>query len=191
MRNNRKYFGLLFALVFSSANSFASPAILKAFIAHFPDAEKNQLNSCLTCHSGLKAGFINGYAVDLKNAKYDFDAIADLDSDGDGVTNGEEIKAGTLPGSQSADPEIFIFTPKTMPRITFMHGDHQMDPKYGISGNCLACHDSTNTNHFQKLFDNTVSVKDKAHATCLGCHKTANNPNAPTSCLKCHVKPAP
>jgi len=84
----------------------------KAFVAKYPDA-KASLGKCSTCHMKAlpkKDGDheLNPYgkdvlakaAVDPKAAKkeFKFEKIEALDSDGDGVKNIDEIKAGTNPG---------------------------------------------------------------------------------------------
>lgn len=60
------------------------------------DATQNA-NDCVLCHTG---GFgLNSYAEDLKDANLVFADIEDMDSDGDGRTNGEEILIDcTFPG---------------------------------------------------------------------------------------------
>ncbi|MDR7543874.1 MAG: hypothetical protein QN120_06470 [Armatimonadota bacterium] len=67
---------------------------------------------CLVCHTampGTKTN-LNPYAVDLQKAAkgtYNtaaFKAIEGLDSDKDGVKNGDELRAGTLPGDSKSKP---------------------------------------------------------------------------------------
>ena len=67
------------------------------------DATRNTTN-CILCHT---AGFgLNSYASDLKDADMVFAAIEDIDSDGDGRTNGEEILNDcTLPGDAVSPAE--------------------------------------------------------------------------------------
>lgn len=83
----------------------------KAFVAKYPDA-KASLGKCTTCHMKSlpkkEDHELNPYgkdaltkaAVDPKAAKkeFKFEKIEALDSDGDGVKNIDEIKAGTNPG---------------------------------------------------------------------------------------------
>jgi hypothetical protein len=63
---------------------------------------------CTTCHTkppGRKN--LNPYGKDLQKHGGDeaaFRAIGTLDSDKDGATNAEEIKAGTLPGDPKSKP---------------------------------------------------------------------------------------
>ncbi len=48
---------------------------------------------------------MNAYGADWVGAGNNAKAIADKDSDGDGFTNGEEIKDGTYPGDPSSNRE--------------------------------------------------------------------------------------
>jgi hypothetical protein len=83
----------------------------KAFLEKYPDA-KMKLGKCTTCHVKAlpKKGDAapNAYGRDLTakavidpkatSKSYDFTKVEALDSDGDGVKNIDEIKAGTNPG---------------------------------------------------------------------------------------------
>jgi hypothetical protein len=88
----------------------ATMDIQKAFKEKYPEAKA--LNTkCSTCHmmslpkkDGDHAN--NPYGADLaktkKDGKYDFAAIEKKDSDGDGVSNIDEINKGTNPGDKAA-----------------------------------------------------------------------------------------
>ncbi|MFH2144534.1 MAG: thrombospondin type 3 repeat-containing protein [Candidatus Omnitrophota bacterium] len=57
--------------------------------------------SCTVCHEAGNFKALNEYGQAYKDAGRNADAvqaIADEDSDADGVTNAEELKAGTNPG---------------------------------------------------------------------------------------------
>lgn len=83
----------------------------KAFVAKYPDA-KASLGKCSTCHvkslpkkedhenNAYGKDLLAKAVVDPKAEKktYAFEKIESLDSDGDGVKNIDEIKAGTNPG---------------------------------------------------------------------------------------------
>jgi hypothetical protein len=87
----------------------------KAFVEKYPDA-KAKLGKCTTCHvkplPKKEDHESNAYGKDLvtkavidpkANPKmYDFTKIEALDSDGDGVKNVDEIKAGTNPGDPAS-----------------------------------------------------------------------------------------
>ena len=88
----------------------ATMDIQKAFKTHYPEA-KAVTGKCSTCHTVAlpkKDGdhTNNAYGADLaktkKDGKYDFAAIEKKDSDGDGVSNLDEITKGTSPGDKAA-----------------------------------------------------------------------------------------
>lgn len=65
-----------------------------------------KLDDCATCHSGgaPSAANLNPYGTDFAGANHDFAAIEPKDSDGDGVTNIDEINARTFPGDPNDHP---------------------------------------------------------------------------------------
>jgi|KBSSwiStaDraftv2_1062776.scaffolds.fasta_scaffold00033_25 hypothetical protein len=85
----------------------------KAFVEKYPDA-KAKLGKCSTCHvkplPKKDDHESNAYGKDLaakavidpkaEKKTYDFSKVEALDSDGDGVKNIDEIKAGTNPGAK-------------------------------------------------------------------------------------------
>ncbi len=89
----------------------ATMDIQKAFKAKYPDA-KALGGKCSTCHTmslPKKDGphDNNAYGADLaktkkKDGTYDFAAIEKKDSDGDGVSNLDEITKGTNPGDKTS-----------------------------------------------------------------------------------------
>ncbi len=102
----------IFFLVGSTA-LLATMDNLKAFDAKYPEA-KAKLGKCTTCHTvplpKKDAAPLNAYGKDLqktinpKDPKKapDFAKVEQLDSDGDGVKNIDEIKAGTNPGDKNS-----------------------------------------------------------------------------------------
>ncbi len=76
------------------------------------------LGSCQWCHysygydgSGDIADTMNQYGNDFKSYGRNVTAvmdIADMDSDGDGYTNAEEIAAGTYPGNADDHPDLTV-----------------------------------------------------------------------------------
>ena len=128
--------------------------------------------------------FLNSYGLAVKEKKLDFKSIEELDSDADGKSNIAEINAGTLPGSQASEPEHFVFTnPKG--NVSFNHEMHVAGEAYISKGRCDLCHGEAG---FTKFFNDTESIKDKAHVLCWKCHKDSGNPKAPQKCGDCHVK---
>ena len=73
------------------------------------------LDTCNVCHPGGNTGSFTPYANDYVNANYNFAAIANLDSDGDGFTNAVEIAARTFPGDASSHP---VTADTTAPVVT-------------------------------------------------------------------------
>ena len=185
MRHRNARLAIIFSLLFSS-HAFALPAIQSAFVAKYPAVAKTKLDSCTTCHSPLVDGFVNAYGAALKNAHLDFGAVEKLPSVVAGKTNLEQINGLAFPGSWVTDPDVFEF-PNENGTVRFNHSAHITQSQYKISGKCDACHGS-DAKRFSKVYDPTVVVMAKAHATCLGCHKTMNTPAAPVKCGDCHAQ---
>ena len=103
---------VLFAALGLASTLLATADAQKQFVAAYPDA-KAKLGKCTTCHTAAMpkkdSWDLNAYGKDLyekafdKATKtYDFKKVEGLDSDGDGVKNIDEIKAGTNPGDKAA-----------------------------------------------------------------------------------------
>jgi hypothetical protein len=106
--------GVAVILLSAATAALALPSFVtdfKKLNAVKPDSPLSK-QSCGICHNGMKTKEFNPYGADLKKAmeaaktkKLTADvlkAVADKDSDGDGVKNGDEIKAGTLPGDKTS-----------------------------------------------------------------------------------------
>ena len=93
-----------FAVVSPPAQS--TPELQSQFNARY-NMRGSKLDSCLTCHTNLGGGKenLNPYGTDLSAAGGDFAAIEPKDSDGDGVTNIDEIKAESFPGDPNDKPK--------------------------------------------------------------------------------------
>jgi len=164
------------------AVAFATPGILKLFIGRYPEVKETQLASCRTCHLPAETNCLNPYAVALRGNTLDFAAVEAQDSDEDGTSNIEEIKAGQLPGSQAQPDEVFVFTNR-IGAITFNHEKHSLAKEYQSEGKCANCHG--NDTFPRKFYDNK-SWQNVAHPLCKGCHKKSGSPNAPQRCFDCH-----
>lgn len=100
---------LLLGFLLVTGSLYATLNDQKAFLEKYPDA-KAKLGNCKTCHTGIpKKGepSVNPYGKDLTavkgaDGKYDFGKVEAKDSDGDGKTNLDEIKAGTNPGDPAS-----------------------------------------------------------------------------------------
>jgi uncharacterized membrane protein len=108
----RLFLALVLALLAPFA--LANGEYLEAFMSHYQIKEGSVIaeKSCGVCHiSDSDFGF-NPYGRDLKKALADhgskvvnediLKSIEDKDSDEDGTPNGQEIKAGTLPGDPAS-----------------------------------------------------------------------------------------
>ncbi|MCM2277367.1 MAG: hypothetical protein NDJ89_04770 [Oligoflexia bacterium] len=80
-----------------SGSAFATADLGDAFSAAYPNSE---LSGCKICHE--KKPKLNVYGIEFQNAAQDFKAIEALDSDGDGVSNLDEINNGTFPGDKNS-----------------------------------------------------------------------------------------
>lgn len=107
----------LFLIVFVSAFALAGLAWAKfSYLTSFNtlyDTSGGNLDKCSTCHvDGEPYSVLNPYGADVKvefdtsgNITAAFQAVENIDSDGDGDLNIIEINAGTLPGdSRNSTP---------------------------------------------------------------------------------------
>jgi uncharacterized protein involved in high-affinity Fe2+ transport len=95
-------------------SALAAPKMQPLFNKTYPAPENSALAKakCAVCH--VKGKELNVYGKDVQKAmreKKTKDLTADilksiekLDSDKDGVSNGDELKAGTLPGDAKSKP---------------------------------------------------------------------------------------
>ncbi len=82
------------------------------FASQYASARGSRLDSCVLCHvNGPSAGPRNAYGAAYANNGHSFAAIENLDSDGDGFSNWEEISALTFPGDASDKPAAATATP--------------------------------------------------------------------------------
>jgi len=96
------------------AGALATPKMQAVFIKTYPAPKDSALAKakCTVCH--VKGKELNVYGKDLQKAlqeKMNKDLTAEilksiekLDSDKDSVSNGDELKAGTLPGDPKSKP---------------------------------------------------------------------------------------
>ncbi|MDR9449771.1 MAG: hypothetical protein RI637_01025 [Acidimicrobiia bacterium] len=85
-----------------STSASAKDSILTSFTSNYPATAGSALDSCSTCHTSVPA--LNAYGSALQAAGLNFRTIEGLDSDGDGFTNLQEIRALTNPGVASSRP---------------------------------------------------------------------------------------
>lgn len=85
-----------------SDTASATNGVLDNFTATYPSTAGTALDSCSTCHTSVPA--LNAYGSAVRAGGMNFAGIEGLDSDGDGFSNLQEIRALTLPGSSSSRP---------------------------------------------------------------------------------------
>lgn len=116
MRPGRLRLPLLLLSVGIFAMAMALPPFLNTFTEHYKPAPGSDLfkAKCMTCHTSKEGGARNAYGKDLDAAIHEtgsheltlaaFALVESKDSDGDGATNVEEIRAGFLPGDRANRP---------------------------------------------------------------------------------------
>jgi len=158
-------------------------------ISRYPQLRDTPLQSCTTCHMPVKADCLNSYGIALRDAKMNFTEIEKLDSDGDKVSNIDEIENESFPGSQATAPEYYIFhvnfseDDPELGKVHFNHEMHVIKESFLSQGRCKNCHGK---NLFPKEFNDSVSVRELAHQVCWRCHETSGSKMAPTDCTGCH-----
>src|SRR5665811_1215995 len=96
-------FGLMFMLA-QGVEAKPQSEFLPAFEATYPGAVGRRIDSCTVCHNIQGTEYkLNPYARQWKEDE-NFIAINNLDADGDGYANLEEIQAHTFPGNASDNP---------------------------------------------------------------------------------------
>ena len=135
-----KYSLVLFIVLFS-IQIYATPSLQTAFVSNYPETRETQLNSCTLCHMPVTKDFLNDYGLDLKKKKINFAKIEELDSDQDGISNIDEIKNGTFPGSHAEYPEYYVFN-NSKGAVHFNHEMHVTEESYLSKGKCKNCHGS-------------------------------------------------
>jgi hypothetical protein len=168
----------------------ATPGLQTALVARYPAIRDSQIDNCTTCHMPVTKDFLNEYGLALKEAKMDFDAVADLDSDEDGRTNIDEINDQRFPGSQAIFPEYYIFhvpfskEDPELGKVHFNHEMHSVKESMLSKGRCANCHGK---DLFPMKFDDNVSVRPLGHTLCWRCHETSGSVLAPKDCTGCHT----
>jgi hypothetical protein len=104
VKNKKTLVGFLTVAVIigTALSALAVGSYLSQFNAQYGTTGTN-LDTCLICH-GAGGPPNNPYGADYAANGYNFASIEQLDSDGDGYTNLEEITAGTFPGDASDFP---------------------------------------------------------------------------------------
>lgn len=101
-------------LMLLATAAFALPPMFKTFETTYTPPKNGKLAKakCVVCHTAPGKTALNSYGKDLKEAlkgsktleAATLKAIEAKDSDGDGVSNIDEIKADSLPGDKASKP---------------------------------------------------------------------------------------
>ncbi len=115
--------------------TFATPDILKEFKGIYPEAKAN----CQTCH--IQPPKRNPFGKEVQAAlnttsdgvltKELMKTIESKDSDGDGVSNIDEIKAETGPGDPNSKPDQTTASPSPVPSDSKL-GSNELVPKHSF-----------------------------------------------------------
>ena len=129
----------IFLFVSAACFAAAKPPFLKIFLATYKVDPNSDLGKarCLTCHLPPSPPKRNPYGLLVQKALEDahgriitpemLKSIESKDADGDGFTNIQEIKAGTLPGNAQSKPKG---KPKSKPKAKHKKGKSAMiDPQ--------------------------------------------------------------
>lgn len=88
----------------------AKSSYLSSFNQHYNTID-TRLDTCNLCHGSSSGGSFNPYGMAYSGSGRNFASIETLDSDKDGFTNIEEIKALTFPGDINDHPQTTSATP--------------------------------------------------------------------------------
>lgn len=111
MKSIRTLIAVVLALLLFASVAMATAAWMKSFKDTYKPKSGTELSkaSCAVCHVEKNGkGGLNAYGKQLDGKKVDKEslkAIEKQDADKDGVSNIDEIKAGTLPGDSKSKPK--------------------------------------------------------------------------------------
>ena len=114
---------ILLAVMISATKpqiSSAAPGDLSSIVAKYPILSGSSLQTCDLCHTASVPN-LNSFGAAYKAAGRNnaaFGAIENLDSDGDGFTNIQEINALTFPGNSASHPAVPTATKVPAPTNT-------------------------------------------------------------------------
>jgi hypothetical protein len=93
------------AMLLLAPQVIARPNYLSAFETTYPAAAGSRIDACNLCHNSPEGGDArNSYGLSYASSGHNFAAIENIDSDGDGWTNLQEIKSLTFPGDANDHP---------------------------------------------------------------------------------------
>lgn len=107
IRNKREIdlfnLAMILLIAFTIGAFIASP-LTKARPSYVKDLPTSLKNYCNVCHATASGGPLNVFGDDYLRLGLNINATANLDSDGDGFTNEEELAADTFPGDPNSYP---------------------------------------------------------------------------------------
>ncbi len=171
MRNYKVVVLLLVLVVaLNVQNAMAFPTILNDFRTKYPDIVGSRIDSCLICHVNANPSLDdpqrNSYGIALNAANYQFSAIEQLDSDGDGFKNIDEINNLTFPGNSSDFPAIAVeglFNIHGF-KINESSGNGIAGWNITLSNATMQVNDTTEVDgqyHFHQLINGTYTVTEE------------------------------
>jgi hypothetical protein len=92
---------ILIALIALSASPIQGSQAIPEYSRELPEALKS---FCQVCHVRASGGPMNSYGDDYVSYGGSVESIGELDSDGDGFSNEEELAASSLPGDPDSTP---------------------------------------------------------------------------------------
>lgn len=92
---------ILIALIALSASPIPGSQAIPEYSRELPEALKS---FCQVCHVRASGGPMNSYGDDYVSYGGSVESIGELDSDGDGFSNEEELAASSLPGDPDSTP---------------------------------------------------------------------------------------
>jgi hypothetical protein len=109
-RKEHKNIGIIWCIAFVAMlliapQVMARPSYLSSFERTYPAAAGSRIDACNLCHNSPKGGDArNPYGLSYASSGHNFTAIENIDSDGDGWTNLQEINSLTFPGNATDHP---------------------------------------------------------------------------------------
>lgn len=109
-----RLFAMTGGLIVLASAAFALPAMESAFYTNYKTAKTSNIKKadCVLCHVAKGKIKLNPYGEDIKKALAGsktltpeiLKQVESLDSDKDGISNIDEIKADSLPGDPKSKP---------------------------------------------------------------------------------------
>lgn len=95
---------VMIVLIVITIGAFTTLPLTKGRPVYVKDLPTSLKNYCNVCHVAASGGPLNVFGEDYWRLGLNINATANLDSDGDGFTNEEELGAGTFPGDANSYP---------------------------------------------------------------------------------------